>query len=359
MSKIRFALVGSGWRAKFYIRISKALPEIFELTSVLIRDPQKAEAFGREFNVQTTSDLNDLIRQSPDYVVLSVMRGTFNVYLKKLFQQNVPVLCETPPAETLEDLLDLWKAYNEDRPKIQIAEQYFAQPLYAAWYKAITDNLIGEVENINISALHGYHGANIIRRYLNTGFENCRIYGKRFNFNITETYGRDGMVFDGQIKPYKRDRLTFEFDYGKVAFFDFADVQYHSFIRTRQLNVQGTRGEIDDLTIRYLNGANISVTQSFNRIDQGIYNNQDWAHFGIMLGEKFLYKNPFPGARLNDDEIAVATCMYLMKEYLDNGKEFYSLKEALQDTYLSIKMNEALVSPNREIKTEAQLWSKD
>ena len=52
-----------------------------------------------------------------------------------------------------------------------------------------------EVENINISSLHGYHGASIIRQFLGTGFENCRIYGKRYWFDVTETYGREGMVF--------------------------------------------------------------------------------------------------------------------------------------------------------------------
>lgn len=41
MKKIRFGLIGSGWRAEFYIRIAKMLPEQFELTGVLIRDKEK------------------------------------------------------------------------------------------------------------------------------------------------------------------------------------------------------------------------------------------------------------------------------------------------------------------------------
>ena len=79
---------------------------------------------------------------------------------------------------------------------------------------------------------------------------------------------------------------------------------------------------------------NIPVTEQLNRIDLGVYNNQEWSHYGIMLGEEFLYRNPFGNARLNDDEIAVATCMMKMADYLENGIEFYSLKEALQDVYL-------------------------
>ena len=43
MDKIRFGLIGSGWRAEFYIRIAKALPGIFDLTAVLIRDSEKGK----------------------------------------------------------------------------------------------------------------------------------------------------------------------------------------------------------------------------------------------------------------------------------------------------------------------------
>ena len=123
--------------------------------------------------------------------------------------------------------------------------------------------------------------------------------------------------------------------------------------------MQGVRGEIDDMVIRYLTDENIPVTQELNRIDLGVYNNQEWSHFGIMLGEEFLYKTPFINARLNDDEIAVATCMKKMKEYLDTGKDFYSLRDALQDMYFCLKMEEAMKNPLREIPTESQIWVTD
>lgn len=103
---------------------------------------------------------------------------------------------------------------------------------------------------------------------------------------------------------------------------------------------------------------NIPVTEQLNRIDLGVYNNQEWSHYGIMLGEEFLYRNPFGNARLNDDEIAVATCMMKMADYLENGIEFYSLKEALQDMYICLIMDDALANPNKEIKMEKQIWAK-
>lgn len=360
MKKIRFGLIGSGWRAEFYIRIAKAAPDRFELTSVVIRDKDKGEKFSQKFGVKVVNSVDELIKGNPDYVVLAIKRGIVTDYLIDLFKKGIPVLCETPPGESVEALETLWKEYKRYNPKIQIAEQYFVQPLYASWLKVIQDGKLGEIENINISSLHGYHGVSMIRKYLNMGFENCKVYGKKFYFNVTETYGREGMVFDGEVFSCSRDRLTLEFDNGKVAFFDFSDpAQYHSFIRTRQLTVQGVRGEIDDTTIRYLTAQNVPVTQELNRIDLGKYNNQEWSHYGIMLGEEFVYKTPFINSRLNDDEIAVASCMMMMGEYLNTGKEFYSLEEALQDMYISLMMDEALTHPNQEITTSTRIWAEN
>ncbi|MBR2527467.1 MAG: Gfo/Idh/MocA family oxidoreductase [Blautia sp.] len=358
MGKIRFALIGAGWRAQFFIRIAKALPESFELTGVLVRDPMKGSAFAENWQVKVVSTLEELLKDSPDFVVLSIRRGEAADYLIRLFRMGVPVLAETPPGETFEKLNELWRAYEQYQPKVQVAEQYFLQPLYAAWYQAIQEGLIGEVTNISISALHGYHAVSMIRRMLGIKGETCVMYGKRYSFPVTQTYSRAGMTFDGEVTQCSRDRVVFEFENGKTAFFDFAgSVQYHSFIRTRQLNIQGTRGEIDDLTIRYLLPSNIPVTEELRRIDLGVYGNQEWAHYGIMLGERFLYQNPFENARLNDDEIAIAGLLLGMGRYVAGGDEIYPLSQALQDTYLSLKMEEALKTPYQPVKTLAQIWS--
>lgn len=354
---IRYGIIGSGWRSEFYIRIAKLVPDKFSVTAVLIRDKEKGNDYQERFGIKVVNTLDELAGLDMDFVVLSIKRGITSEYLPELFERKIPVLCETPPGETVEALSGLWEQYKKYQPKIQIAEQYFLQPLYASWIKVIADGKLGEVQNVNISSLHGYHGVSMIRKILGISYENCKIYGKRFFFDVTETSGRDGIVYDGETFQCARDRITFEFENGKVAFFDFSDpAQYHSFIRTRQLNVQGIRGEIDDLAIRYLTKDNIPVTQEFNRIDLGLYNNQEWSHFGIMLGEEVLYQSPFKNARLNDDEIAVASCLLGMDHYIKTGEDFYSLREALQDMYLCVLMDKAVEKPNTEIISKTQIW---
>lgn len=356
---MKFALIGAGWRAEFFVRIAKALPEVFELTSVLVRKKEKGIEFAEKFQVNVVSTLEEVLEDDIDFVVLSIKSDDFRDYLPRLYRANVPVLCETPPSFHLEDLELMWEDMKQYEGKIQVAEQYLFQPLYGAWNQVIQDGKLGEIQNINISALHGYHGVSIIRAYLGVGYENCKIEGKRFTFDVTKTDGREGPCFTGELMKSDRDRVTLEFENGKVAFFDFAGVQYHTFIRTRQLNIQGTRGEIDDLEVRYLTEENIPVQAPLRRVDIGVYNNQGWDHQGIMLNETYLYKNPFPMARLNDDEIAVATCMYKMKAYIEEGVEFYSFKDALQDAYISIKMSEAIRKSGEQVETSTQSWARE
>ena len=59
---------------------------------------------------------------------------------------------------------------------------------------------------------------------------------------------------------------------------------------------------------------------------------------------------------MNDDEIAVADFLLHMKNYVETGTEFYSLREALQDTYLSFMLEQAIETGDT-IKTETQSWS--
>lgn len=97
MGKIKYALIGSGWRAEFYIRIAKMLPEQFCLTAVLVRDSVKGAAFAEKFQVKVVNTLEELMEDEPNFVVLSIKRGTVTDYLMDLFERGIPVLAETPP----------------------------------------------------------------------------------------------------------------------------------------------------------------------------------------------------------------------------------------------------------------------
>lgn len=45
MSPIQYGIVGAGWRSEFYLRIMKAMPERFEITGMVIRNPEKRPRF--------------------------------------------------------------------------------------------------------------------------------------------------------------------------------------------------------------------------------------------------------------------------------------------------------------------------
>lgn len=358
MRRCSFSLIGAGYRAGYFARVAAAIPDLFELRGVLGQNPERAESFAGKFGVRRCQSLDELLKLHADFVVVCVSRGQALGYLMELIEKDVPILCETPPGETEDALLRLWEEASRRKARIDVAEQYFLQPLYAAWYEAIKQGMIGPVENISLSALHGYHGVSIIRRFLGVGMEGCRIHGERHQFSAVRTSARDGVKRDGEITPYDRDRLSFVFDSGKVGFFDFASIQYHSFIRTRQLNVQGQRGEIDDLEIRCLGEDNLPLYLPLCRHDRGRYDGVQHALHHLTLGERLLYANPFPDARLNDDELAVASCLSGMQGYLETGKPFYGLAEALQDSYLSLLMDEALATPYQEVRSKRMPWAE-
>jgi hypothetical protein len=68
-----------------------------------------------------------------------------------------------------------------------------------------------------------------------------------------------------------------------------------------------------------------------------------------------IYENPFPGLRINDDEIAVTDLLVRMKKYIETGEEVYSLRDGLQDTYLDLMREEAVTS-GKVVHTTAQSW---
>lgn len=356
--KIRFAIIGYGWRAAFYYRIAKILPELFQITAGVLRTPERAEEVAEKEHIFATANPDEALAGEPDFAVLCVPRNLTKDYLVSLMDKGIPVLCETPPGKDTGELLQLWTEAQEKRGKIQIAEQYFLQPYYAAVQKLIDAGYLGEISSVTLSALHDYHAFSIYRKLLNIKYENCAIQGQRFESSVTATNGRNGFDTSGTILKEERSLASICFENGKTALYDFESQQYFSLIRSRKWNIRGSRGEINDMTVSFLNSQNLPIEQPLHRLDVGRNNNSEWAHRGISFLDKMLYENPFYPARMNDDEIAVSSCLLAMKEYVESGKEFYPLRDALQDAYLSFLMHDAMESGGR-IRSETQPWARD
>jgi hypothetical protein len=143
-----------------------------------------------------------------------------------------------------------------------------------------------------------------------------------------------------------------------MCVYDFTGEQYFSWIRSERLLVQGDRGEINGIGVKYLKDFQTPIEYDLKRLNAGENGNLEGYYLkGILAGEQWAYHNPYIPGKLTDDEIAIASCLDKMNQYAHDGKEFYSLAEASQDHYLAMMINEA-VETNQKIATTSQSWAR-
>lgn len=363
MNKIRFIIIGSGWRSLYYVRIAKALPEIFELCAMYCRTEEKAKTIATEYHIHTTVSIEECVNYDPDFVVVSVNKESLAQISMEWMERGFTVLCETPAAMDIETLNKLWDMYKHGH-KLVIAEQYISFPKYSALQKIIDQNIIGEPDCLNISLAHGYHGMSLMRAFLKIPADmDFTVYARRYKFPTTETLTRYESYKDGRIAKKARTAAIFEFANGKVGIYDFDSEQYRSPIRKNTLKLQGSRGEIIDRAVYYLDEKNepeISEIQIEKRMVKTEYDNPNLKSIEEVTQINFegerLYTPTFGLCGLSQDETAIASLMVRTCKYSrENAAEPYTLQDALQDSYMEILLQQAVESGNR-ISSEKQVW---
>ena len=354
MSAVPFAIIGAGWRAEFYLRVAASLPERFRVTSVLTRDAARAERVTTAFAVPVRATIDEVLADHPQLVVACVPGEVAPRLLRELAAQDAAVLAETPPAADLGSLARLAELARSSA-RIQVAEQYQFQPLHAARLSLVRSGRLGTVSEAHVSAAHGYHGIDLIRRYLAVGFRPVTIVGRRFASPLVVGPDRGGPPGGDRTEP--SERVLAWLDFGdRLGVYDFAMEQYFSWVRSPSVVLRGDRGEIRDSTVRALHDVRSPYVVELTRRDVGHEGNlEGFHHAGITLGDEWVYRNPFAPARLSDDEIAVATCLSKMAEYRDGGAAFCSLAEAAWDQELTIRLDEAVAS-GMPIRVAGTAW---
>jgi len=353
MSRIRFGIVGAGWRAEFFLRIAAAAPEHFELPVVVARDPQKAKRFADTWACPVVETVDEMLaNRALDFAVTSVSWAANPDIIKDLVLRDVAVLSETPPAPNLHAMIELWQYVQEHRGKVCVAEQYFLQPYFAAVRRVIESGRIGTVSQAQISAAHGYHGMSLIRKLLDIGYENATIAARSFATPLISGPNRDGPPTQESIGESTQALYWLDFD-GRLGFMDFCGEQYFSWVRNNRVLIRGERGEITNDRIAYLQDFRTPIYLDLLRQTAGGPGNLEGNHLkAIQLGNEVVYVNSLAPASLSDDEIAIGDLMLRMAR----GEMPYPLAEACQDHYLGLVCEQALLS-GEEIRTQTQPWS--
>lgn len=356
---VTIGIVGTGWRAEFFAKLARSMPERFTLVGVAARRPASAEIASRAWGVPSYLDPAELQhRQRPDFVVSAVPWTANPGVLTDLIAAGAKVLTETPPAPDVAGLRELWGAVGSTE-RAQVAEQYLLLPAHAARLAVVRSGIIGTPTSVQVSSTHGYHAVSMIRGFLGGGFGPTTVSARTFTAPLVDPLTRGGWTDDDTPKPATTTLATIDFGDGRSGLYDFTDNQWHNQLRFRRILIRGSRGEIADDRVIRLAEPRAIVTSDLRRYQLGHDLNldgHDTEH--ISFDGRVVYRNPFVGHRLMDEEIAIAASMEATGRWArEEGPAPYPLAQGCQDHLLSLAIDESAAA-GVPVTTGSEPWGK-
>ena len=354
----RFGVVGAGWRAQYFLKLGGLLPGKLEVVGLVGRSPERTSQSAARWGVPAYDSLVDLVAdQHPDFVVSAVPWPTTPDVVRGAVELGLPILCETPPAPDLDGLRGLWQAVGASG-LVQVAEQYSLLPSHAARLAVARSGAIGTVTSVQISSTHMYHAVALMRAYLGAGFGPATANARTFVAPLVNPLVKDAWTDDDQPHAAKTIIGTIDFGPDAMGLYDFTDNQWHNQLRSRRIVIRGSRGEIVDNEVIRLTGPRTIVRSPLVRRQTGYdldLDAYDTDH--ISLGDAILYRNPFPGLRLNDEEIAISTMLLAMAAWRrDEAAAPYPLAQGCQDHMVALAVEEAAVG-GTPVTTSLEAWA--
>lgn len=333
---IKYGILGAGWRSEFYLRIADLMPNTFKVSGIYIRNKQKQEEFSEKYSVPIFNTLEQLLEADYDFIVSCVNKTGVCDTVRELANKNIPLLTETPIGTSNKEIDDFLAEIKPDW-RVQVAEQFHFMPRNAAIKSVIESGILGEITQVQLSCCHDYHAASLIRFFFGTAEEMPEGFSFTQSDTVTRYNSRGGLLKEPQTVTAEEKFVVLRFK-NKTAVYDFNYEQYFSDIRRSRIIIRGTNGEIFNNECTYLKDG-IPHSFTLQRNSYGANESLDgFTLVNIIAEGKVVYENPFKGARLSDEEIAIATCLLNMKKYLDTRIPFYSLKDAALDSKIFLSV---------------------
>lgn len=357
LAQARFAIVGSGWRAEFFARMARLMPERFAVTAVVSRGDERRAEVEREWGVPTAPTIAAAFeREMPDFVVVAVPWPVSPGVIRELVAWDMPVLAETPPAPDLAGLRALWADVGSSG-LVQVAEHSPFMPAHAARLEVLRRGLVGEVTSVQISSTHEYHAVAVIRAMLGAGFGEVTVTARTFIAPLVDPVGRDGWTGRDTPQPSGTTLAMLDFGDGRSGLYDFTDNQWHNPLRTNRIVVRGSLGELVGDRIVRLTGERTVVESRLLRRQAGIEQDLDGFDLDhLSVDGQVVYRNAFQGARLADDDVAVASLLARTSAWVAGGPAPYPLAQGCQDHLLGLAIGTA-ARTGSAARTQIEAWA--
>jgi predicted dehydrogenase len=241
---------------------------------------------------------------------------------------------------------------------VQVAEQYLLMPAHAARCAVLRAGTIGTVGSVQISSTHLYHAVSLLRGMLGVEFEPAEVNARSFVAPLANPLRGGRWTGDDTAEPTRTILATLDFGDGRSALYDFTDNQWWNPLRERRIVIRGSRGEIVDDDLVRLIDPSTPVRSVLHRRETGRDLNlegRDLHH--ISLDGAVLYRNPYVGSGLSEDDIAVAAIAEATGAWArDEGPEPYPLAQACQDHLLGLAIEES-ARQAMAVRTAIEPWA--
>ncbi|AGL17404.1 Gfo/Idh/MocA family protein [Actinoplanes sp. N902-109] len=341
-----YATVGAGWRARMFWDITAELDGL-DCVGTVVRSP-------RELPVPSYGSLAACVAQArPDFIVTAVSWDASPAVITEAVERGLPVLAETPPAPDAAGLSALWSAVGASG-LVQVAEQYLLVPAHAARLAAVRAGVIGTPSQVQVSSTHMYHAVSLIRGFLGGVTDPVTVRASRTVAPLADPLTRDGWTDTAEPRPATTILATLDFGDGRSGLYDFTDNQWHNQLRFRRLLVRGSHGELRDDEVVRLTAPRTIVRSPLVRRQTGYDLDLDGFDTDtITLGDQVLFRNPYPGRRFNDEEIAIATLLEATAAWVRGaGPAPYPLAEGIRDHVIALAVEES-ADTDRPVTAEA------
>jgi len=353
-----FAVVGSGRRGRFFLRLAAAAPDRLRAAGVVTRSAERGREVTAEWGVPAFGSLDELLAADrPDFVAAAVPWPQMPDAARAAVALGVPVLVETPPAPDLDGLRALWSDVGASG-LVQVAEQYLLMPGHAARLAAVRAGVIGEPTAAHVGSTHLYHAVSMVRGLLGVDVEEVVVSARAFTAPLLDPLGPDGWRPDPAPEPRTRTIATLDFGDGRHGLYDFTENQWWNPLLARRIAVRGTTGDlVDDRIVRLAEPATPVESQLQYRrtgIDLNLEGNE-LDH--VSLDGRVLYRNPFRGTRLSEDDIGVAAILDATGAWArDEGPPPYPLAQGCQDHAISLAIGES-ARTGQDVRVAKEAWA--